>query len=85
MTESVSSTVNISAVQAAMAAMYVPAEERVLDPTKADQSLLDRMPDPTGGACLFCRTAAKARRLAASIFLTKLWKKGRSALLLATS
>jgi co-chaperonin GroES (HSP10) len=28
--------------------LYVPKEERVLDPSKADQSLIDRMPDPTG-------------------------------------
>jgi co-chaperonin GroES (HSP10) len=28
--------------------LYVAPEERVLDPTKIDKSLLDRMPDPTG-------------------------------------
>ena len=61
MTESVSSTVNISAARAAMAAMYVPAEERVLDPTKADQSLLDRMPDPTGWRMLILPYRGKSK------------------------
>ena len=61
MTESVSSTVDISAAQAAMASMYVPAEERVLDPTKADQSLLDRMPDPTGWRMLILPYRGKSK------------------------
>jgi len=31
-----------------LADLYVAPEERVLDPTKLDKSLLDRMPNPTG-------------------------------------
>lgn len=43
-----SEAVDLDAVKEGMKSLYVPAEERVLDPSKADQSLLERMPNPTG-------------------------------------
>ena len=43
-----SAAVDLDAVKESMKDLYVPAEERVLDPSKADQSLLERMPNPTG-------------------------------------
>lgn len=43
-----SAAVDLDAIKEGMKDLYVPAEERVLDPSKADQSLLERMPNPTG-------------------------------------
>ena len=43
-----SAAVDLDAAKAGVEAMYVAPEERVLDPTKADQSLLERMPSPSG-------------------------------------
>lgn len=40
--------INLDAVKEGVKNLYVSEEERVLDPSKADQSLLDRMPSPTG-------------------------------------
>jgi len=61
MTESVTSSIDISAAQATMASMYVPPEDRVLDPTKADQSILDRMPQPTGWRMLILPYRGKSK------------------------
>jgi chaperonin GroES len=47
MTDS-SIAVDLEAAQSGIEAMYVSPEERVLDPTKADQSLLEKLPTPTG-------------------------------------
>ena len=41
--------------------LYVPKEERVLDPSKADQSLIDRMPDPTGWRMLILPYRGKGK------------------------
>ena len=43
-----SAAVDLDAAKAGVEAMYGAPEERVLDPTKADQSLLERMPSPSG-------------------------------------
>lgn len=43
-----SAAVDLDAIKDGMKDLYVSAEERVLDPSKADQSLLERMPSPTG-------------------------------------
>jgi len=43
-----SAAVDLDAAKAGVEAMYVSPEQRVLDPTKADQSLLERMPSPSG-------------------------------------
>jgi hypothetical protein len=40
--------IDLSEVAKAVENMYVAPEERVLDPTKMAQSLIDRMPEPTG-------------------------------------
>jgi len=39
---------DLEEVAKGLADLYVAPEERVLDPTKLDKSLLDRMPNPTG-------------------------------------
>lgn len=46
MTES--TAIDLGAISEGLKGLYVPKEERVLDPTKADESLLARMPSPTG-------------------------------------
>ena len=41
--------------------MYVDPKDRVLDPSKADDSLLDRMPNPTGWRMLILPYRGKAQ------------------------
>ena len=41
--------------------MYVEPQERVLDPSLADQSLIDRMPSPTGWRLLILPYRGKGR------------------------
>ena len=40
---------------------YVDADDRVLDPTLLDKSVLERMPQPTGWRMLVCHTAEKTQ------------------------
>jgi len=60
MTES-SSAVDLEAVKKGMQGMYVPKEDRVLDPTKADASLMERMPSPTGWRMLILPYRGKSK------------------------
>lgn len=62
MTES-TSAIDLSSidVKGAVESMYVPKEERVLDPTKADGSLLERMPSPTGWRMLILPYRGKGK------------------------
>ena len=60
MTES-SSAVNLEAAKSAVQSMYVPKEDRVLDPSKADASLIERMPSPTGWRMLILPYRGKAK------------------------
>ena len=62
MTES-SSAVDLSSidVKGAVESMYVPKEDRVLDPSKADASLLERMPSPTGWRMLILPYRGKGK------------------------
>lgn len=60
MTES-SSAVDLEAAKSAVQSMYVPKEERVLDPSKADASLIERMPSPTGWRMLILPYRGKAK------------------------
>jgi hypothetical protein len=41
--------------------MYVEPQERVLDPSLADQSLIDRMPSPTGWRLLILPYRGKGK------------------------
>jgi co-chaperonin GroES (HSP10) len=41
--------------------MYVDSKERVLDPSKADASLIERMPDPTGWRMLILPYRGKSQ------------------------
>ena len=41
--------------------MYVEPESRVLDPTKADKAMIDRMPNPTGWRMLILPYRGKAK------------------------
>jgi chaperonin GroES len=43
-----SAAVDLEAAKEGLKDLYVPKTERVLDPSKADESLLARMPAPTG-------------------------------------
>ena len=45
----------------ALAKMYVEPQERVLDPSLADQSLIDRMPSPTGWRLLILPYRGKGK------------------------
>lgn len=56
-----STAVDLGAAKAAVSAMYVPRESRVLDPTKADASLIERMPSPTGWRMLILPYRGKAK------------------------
>ena len=49
---------------------YIPEQARVLDPTLLDESLLDRMPQPTGWRMLVLPYAGKAQT-EGGILLTK--------------
>ena len=60
MTES-SSAVDLEAAKSAVQSMYVPTEERVLDPSKADASLIERMPSPTGWRMLILPYRGKSK------------------------
>lgn len=60
MTES-SSAVDLEAAKSAVQSMYVPKEDRVLDPSKADASLIERMPSPTGWRMLILPYRGKAK------------------------
>lgn len=60
MTES-SSAVDLEAAKSAVQSMYVPKEERVLDPSKADASLIERMPSPTGWRMLILPYRGKSK------------------------
>ena len=60
MTES-SSAVDLEAAKSAVESMYVPKEERVLDPSKANESLIERMPSPTGWRMLILPYRGKAK------------------------
>lgn len=56
-----STAVDLEAAKAAVNAMYVPRENRVLDPSKADASLIDRLPSPTGWRMLILPYRGKAQ------------------------
>lgn len=56
-----STAVDLEAAKAAVNAMYVPRENRVLDPSKADASLMERMPSPTGWRMLILPYRGKAQ------------------------
>lgn len=56
-----STAVDLEAAKAAVNAMYVPRENRVLDPSKADASLIERMPSPTGWRMLILPYRGKAQ------------------------
>lgn len=56
-----STAVDLGAAKAAVSAMYVPRESRVLDPSKADASLIERMPSPTGWRMLILPYRGKAK------------------------
>lgn len=60
MTES-STAVDLEAAKSAVESMYVPKEERVLDPSKADASLIERMPSPTGWRMLILPYRGKSK------------------------
>ena len=60
MTEAVKS-VDLEAAKQGVESMYVAREDRVLDPTKADESLLNRMPNPTGWRMLILPYRGKAK------------------------
>tara|TARA_Y100001937_G_scaffold105378_1_gene146190 strand:+ start:102 stop:548 length:447 start_codon:yes stop_codon:yes gene_type:complete len=53
--------VDLSAVKEGVENLYVSKSERVLDPSKADQSLIDRMPDPTGWRMLILPYRGKGK------------------------
>ncbi len=46
--------------QSALSKLYVEADDRVLDPTLLDQSILDRMPQPTGWKILVLPYSGRA-------------------------
>ena len=48
-------------VEGAVKSLYVAKEDRVLDPSKADASLLERMPSPTGWRMLILPYRGKAK------------------------
>jgi chaperonin GroES len=56
-----SAAVDLDAIKEGMKDLYVPAEERVLDPTKADKSLKERMPEPTGWRMLILPYRGKGK------------------------
>lgn len=60
MTDAVKS-VDLDAAAAGVASMYTEPKERVLDPSKADESLLERMPSPTGWRMLILPYRGKAK------------------------
>ena len=60
MTEAVKS-VDLEAAAAGVASMYTEPKQRVLDPSKADASLLERMPNPTGWRMLILPYRGKAK------------------------
>jgi hypothetical protein len=62
MTES-ASAIDLSSidVKGALESMYVSKEDRVLDPTKADASLIERMPSPTGWRMLILPYRGKGK------------------------
>ena len=43
-----SAAIDLEAAKEGLKELYVSKEERVLDPSKADASLIERMPQPTG-------------------------------------
>jgi hypothetical protein len=43
-----------------VASMYVDSKARILDPTKADKSMIERMPNPTGWRMLILPYRGKA-------------------------
>ena len=53
--------VDLSAVKEGVENLYVSKSERVLDPSKADQSLIDRMPEPTGWRMLILPYRGKGK------------------------
>jgi co-chaperonin GroES (HSP10) len=60
MTDAVKS-VDLEAAKQGVESMYVAREDRVLDPSKADESLLNRMPSPTGWRMLILPYRGKAK------------------------
>ena len=50
--------------------MYVDPKDRVLDPSKADSSLIDRMPTPTGWRMLILPYRGKAQTRCTSTLKT---------------
>lgn len=60
MTDAVN-TVDLGAAKEGVESMYVAREDRVLDPSKADESLLNRMPSPTGWRMLILPYRGKAK------------------------
>lgn len=60
MTEA-ASAIDLTEVQKGVEALYVKPEERVFDPSKLDQSLLDRMPTPTGWRMLILPYRGKGK------------------------
>ena len=43
---------------------YVDPKDRVLDPSLISSTLLERMPSPTVGGYLYCRTGVKVKQKA---------------------
>ncbi len=56
---------------------WVSPEDRVLDPSLLEKSLIDRMPKPTGWRLLVLPYKGRAKHLAAFIFLIKLFNRTR--------
>jgi|TARA_R110000868_G_scaffold288301_2_gene548600 chaperonin GroES len=60
--------IDLSEVAKAVEKMYVSPEDRVLDPSKMEQSLIDRMPEPTGWRMLILPYRGKGKT-AGGLFL----------------
>ena len=60
--------IDLSEVAKAVENMYVSPEDRVLDPSKMEQSLIDRMPEPTGWRMLILPYRGKGKT-AGGLFL----------------
>lgn len=56
-----SAAIDLEAAKEGLKDLYVPKTERVLDPSKADESLLARMPAPTGWRMMILPYRGKGR------------------------
>lgn len=54
-------SIDLQAAEQGIKNMYVAKEDRVLDPKKADQSLIERMPTPTGWRMLILPYRGKSK------------------------